>query len=117
MPVSSILSGVAFTVFIAFYLYVIGSFFRITVYPLIDRVTVYTVFEEYITNQYLDYIIIIIATASWFLFSINNRAIRYYFSIAYGTGIILALISPDNIVFDIITLLSLPSIISVMLYY
>ncbi len=118
MPISSILSGVAFTVSVFFYLYIIGSFFRISVYPLIDRVTVYTVFQEYIINQHLDYIIVILATASWFLLSVNNRAIRYYFSIAYGgTGIILALISPDNIIFDIITLLSLPLIIGVTLYY
>lgn len=117
MPVSSILSGVAFTIYISFYLYFVGSFFRITIYPLINRTIVYTVFEEHIINQHLDYIIIIIATASWFLLSVNNRAIRYYFSIAYGAGITLALISPDAIVFDIITLLSLPLISSFMLYY
>jgi hypothetical protein len=46
MPVCSILSGVAFTACIFFYLYVIGSFFRIAIYPLINRVTVYTVFQE-----------------------------------------------------------------------
>jgi hypothetical protein len=116
-PISSILSGVAFTVCIFFYLYTAGSFFGVTVYPLIDRVTVYATFQEYIINQHLDYIVVILATASWFLLSTNNRAIRYYFSIPYaGTGIILALISPDNIVFDIIALLSLPLIIGVMLY-
>jgi hypothetical protein len=118
MPVSSILSGVAFTACIFFYLYVIGSFFRIAIYPLINRVTVYTVFQEYIINQHLDYIIVILATASWFFLSVKNRHIRYYFSIAYaGTGITLALFSPDNLIFDIIALLSLPLIISVMLYY
>jgi hypothetical protein len=118
MPVSSISSGVAFTACIFFYLYTIGSFFRIPIYPLIDRVTVYALFQEYIINQHLDYIIVILATASWFLLSIKNRPIRYYFSIAYaGTGITLALFSPDNIIFDIIALLSLPLIISVMLYY
>lgn len=117
MPISSILSGVAFTVCIFFYLYVIGSFFRIPIYPLIDRVTVYTVFQEYIINQHLDYLVVILATASWFFLSTNNRAIRYYFSIAYGgAGIVLALISPDNIVFDIIALVSLPLIIGVILY-
>jgi hypothetical protein len=118
MPVSSILSGVAFTACIFFYLYVIGSFFRIAIYPLINRVTVYTVFQEYIINQHLDYIIVILATASWFFLSVKNRHIRYYFSIAYaGTGITLAVFSPDNLIFDIIALLSLPLIISVMLYY
>src|SRR5215207_4106400 len=117
MPVSSILSGATFSVCIFFYLYTIGSFFRITVYPLIDRVTVYAVFQEYIINQHLDYIVVILATASWFLLSVKDRAIRYCFSIAYaGTGIVLALVSPDNIIFDIIALLSLPLIICATLY-
>jgi hypothetical protein len=118
MPISSILSSAAFTVCLFFYLYIIGSFFRITVYPLINRVTFHTVFEEHIVNEQLDYIIAIVATTLWFLLSVNNRAIRYCFSIAYGgTGIILAIISRDYIIFDIVSLLSLPLIISVTLYY
>jgi hypothetical protein len=120
MPISSILSGVAFTVCIFFYLYIIGSFFRIVVYPHIDRVVHLEYFQEYIINQQLDYIIVILATASWFLLSVNsnNKAVRYYFSIAYGgIGILLALISPDNIAFDILALLSLPLILGVMILY
>src|SRR5829696_9244350 len=120
MPVSSILSGVAFTVCIFFYLYIIGSFFRIVVYPHIDRIVRPENFQEFVINQQLDYIIVIIATASWFLLSVNsnNKAVRYYFSITYGgIGILLALISPDNIAFDIIALLSLPLILGVMIYY
>src|SRR5215216_3301420 len=118
MPISSIIASVSFVVCLFFYLYVVGSFFRVPIYPLIDRVTVYTVFQQYIINQHLDSIIVILAAASWFFLSLGNRVIRYYFSIAYGgTGIILALISPHNIVFGIIALLSLPLIIAVMLYY
>src|SRR5215216_2824564 len=118
VPVSSILSGVAFTIWIFFYLYTLGSFFRVAVYPLIDRVTVYAVFNQYIINEHLDYIIVILTAASWLLFSVKNRTIRYYFSLAYGiSGILLALISPDNIIFDILALLSLPLIIIVILFY
>src|ERR671919_2168574 len=118
MPVSSIISSVSFVVCLFFYLYIIGSFFRITVYPLIDRVTVNTLFQEHVINQYVDNIIVIVTATLWFLFSINNRAIRYSLCIAYGgIGTVLALISPDNIIFDIITLLSIPLIIGVSLYY
>src|ERR671918_566571 len=118
MPVSSIISSVSFVVCLFFYLYIIGSFFRITVYPLIDRVTVNTLFQEHVINQYVDNIMVIVTATLWFLFSINNRAIRYSLSIAYGgIGTVLALISPDNIIFDIVTLLSIPLIIGVSLYY
>ena len=118
MPLSSIISSVSFVVCLFFYLYIIGSFFKITVYPLIDRVTVYTLFQEHVINEYIDNIIAIVAATLWFLFSINNKAIRYSLSIAYGgTGTILAVISPDNVIFDVIALLSIPSIIGVSLYY
>src|SRR5215217_1576603 len=118
LPISSILSGIAFSVSIFFYAYTVGSFFRILVYPLIDRATVYTAFQEYVISQHLDYIIVVLAAASWLFLSVKNRAIRYYFSLAYGiSGILLALISPDNIIFDILALLSLPLIIIVILFY
>ena len=74
------------------------------IYPLIDRVTFSVVFQEHVINEYLDNVIVIAPTTSWFLLSINNRAIRYSLSIVYGTsGIVCATISPDNIMFDIIS--------------
>jgi hypothetical protein len=118
MPVTSILSSISFAVCLFFYLYVIGSFFKITVYPLIDRVTFYTFFQEHIINQYFDNIIAIVATTLWLLFSINSRPFRYYFSIIYGgVGIIVSIISLNHIIIDIITLLSFPLVISVGLYH
>ena len=117
MPISSIISSVSFVVCLFFYLYIIGSFFKIAVYPLIDRVTVYTLFQGHVVNEYVDNIIAIVAATLWFLFSINNKAIRYSLSLAYGgTGTILAVISPENIIFDIVALMSMPSIIGVSLY-
>jgi hypothetical protein len=118
MPISLILSGLAFTVYLFFYLHIIGSFFRITVFPLIDRVIVHTLFQDHVINEYIDNIIAIAAATLWLLFSINNNAVRYTLSIAYGgTGIILAVVSADNIIFDVFTLLSLPLIASVALYF
>ena len=118
LPIYSILSSVSFVACLFFYLYIIGSFFNHTVYPLIDRVTFYVFFQEHIVNEYVDNIIAIVAATLWFLFSLNKRAIRYSLSIAYGgAGTLLAVISPNNISFYVITLLSLPLIISVSLYY
>jgi hypothetical protein len=118
MPISSIISSVSFIVCLFFYLYIIGSFFKVTVYPLIDRVVTYISFQGHVINEYVDNITAIVAAILWLLFSLNNRTIRYSLSIAYGgIGIILAVVSPDNIVFDIIALLSMPLIIGVSLYY
>lgn len=117
MPISSILSSVAFTTCLFFYLYIVGSFFSITVYPLTDRVTSHISFQKHVINEYGDYIIAIAAATFWFLFSLNNNAMRYFFSIGYGgIGAIFAVVSPDNPIFDVVTLLSLPLIIVVSLY-
>ncbi|MGH9927528.1 MAG: hypothetical protein ACRD5B_19365 [Nitrososphaeraceae archaeon] len=70
MPISAILSGIAFVIYLFFYLYVIGSFFKITIYPLMNRVTSETIFKEHVINEYLDNIIVIAAATSWFLLSI-----------------------------------------------
>jgi hypothetical protein len=118
MPISSIISSVSFIVCLFFYLYIIGSFFKVTVHPLIDRVTVHVLFQGHVINEYVDNITVIAAAILWLLFSLNNRAIRYSLCIAYGgIGAILAIISPDNIIFDIIAMLSMPLIIGVSLYY
>ena len=118
MSISLILSSIAFTICIFFYLYIIGSFFEITIYPLVNRVTSNAVFEEHLVNEYLDNVIVIAATTSWFLLSANNRTIRYSISLAYGaTGTLFAVISPDNIIFDVLALLSLPLILGVALYH
>ena len=118
MPLSSKLASVAFAVCLFVYLYVIGSFFKITVYPLINRVIFYVVFQEHVINEHVDYIIAIVATTSWFLFSVRNRAIRYSFSTAYGgIGIVFAIVNPDNIIFHIIALVSLPLVVSFVLYH
>ena len=112
------MSNVALTVCLFFYLYVIGSFFRITVYPLINRVTSFAFFQQHVINEYVDNIVVIVATTFWLFLCIKNRAIRYGFSITYGgAGIIFAIINPSNIIFDIIVLLSFPLIISFMLYH
>jgi hypothetical protein len=117
MPISSIISSVSFIVCLFFYLYIIGSFFKVTVYPLIDKAVVYILFQGHVINEYVDNITAIVAAILWLLFSLNNRTIRYSLSIAYGgIGIILAVVTPDNIIFDIIALLSMPLIIGVSLY-
>lgn len=118
MPISEILSAVAFTTCVFFYLYIIGSFFRVTVYPLVHRVTLHEGFQNYLINGYLDHIVVILAAAFWLLISVKSRTVRYYSSVSYGSfGIIVAFINPENIIFDLVGLLSLPLIICIALYY
>ncbi|MDQ3903237.1 MAG: hypothetical protein M3247_06330 [Thermoproteota archaeon] len=117
MPLCTVLSGITFVLYLFFYTYSTGSFFRITVYPFVNRVTFYSLFQEHIVNGYLDNIVVIIVTSLWFLFSIRNRRIRYYFSAIYGSTGLVAILSANDRILGIIALLSLPLVISVLLYY
>jgi hypothetical protein len=113
-----ILSSVALTICILFYLYVIGSFLEITVYPLINRITSSSVFQENIITNYIDRVVVIAAATSWLSLSISKKSIRYSLSVIYGaSGFILAVVSQGSLIFDIHATLSLPLIISVLLYY
>jgi hypothetical protein len=118
MPVYRILSSIAFTICLLFYLYIIGSFFAISVYPLINRVTFSAIFEDSLLNASADSIVAIVAATSWLLLSVRNQISLRYFSLAYGSiGILLALVMPDSIIFDVIVLLSLPLIAGTALYF
>ena len=113
-----ILSSVALTICILFYLYVLGSFLEITVYPLINRITSYAVFQEDIITNYIDRVVVIAAATSWLSLSISKKSISYSLSIIYGaSGFILAVVSQGSLIFDIHAALSLPLIISVLFYY
>lgn len=115
LPPSLILSSAFFVTCLLFYLYIIGSFFKLSIYPLIDRVTFNAFFEKYIVNEYVDNVILIVATTSWLLLSVRDRAFRYFISLAYGiSGTVLAVIRPDDIIFDLFVLISFPLIIFVV---
>jgi hypothetical protein len=118
MPISQVLSSVALALCIFFYLYVVGSFLEISIYPLTNRVTSYAVFQEHVINEFFDNVVVIVAATSWLLFSVNSKHIRYPISVAYGTfGFILSAIGPYNQIFHIYAILSLPFIISIILYH
>ena len=118
MALSTISSTIVLVICLFFYLYVIGSFFNITIYPLLNRVTSHVAFQEYVISENLDNIVVIVTTISWFLLSIKNRAIRYSLPAAYGVStMIFAIIIRHSIIFDILVMLSLPLIIGLALYH
>jgi len=118
MPASIILSALAFTIFILFYLYALGSFYGIHIFPFINRVTSIEAFEAHILNEYLDNVVVIVTTIAFFWFSVNNKILRNSICIAYGIACsISAIIGAYSAIFSITSLLSLPIIIGITLYH
>lgn len=110
---SFVLSLVSF-----FYIYTIGSYFKVSVYILQNRVTYYTFFEENIIGRDIDYAIIISGTILWFLLSLKGR-MRFVATAIYGTFTIVALMLFTKSEFsrDIPALISIPVIVFFLIYY
>jgi hypothetical protein len=109
---SSVLSLVSF-----FYIYTIGSYFKVSVYILQNRVTYNTFFGEHIISRDIDYTIIISGTILWLLLSLEGRT-RYVVTAAYGilTVAALVLFAKTGFARDIPALISIPMIAFFLIY-
>ncbi len=111
----SIISSAALVLTSFFYIYTIGTFFKVNIYILQNRVTYDTFFNFYIINKYTDYIIIISGLILWLVLSIRGRA-RLVAPLIYGGITIVAAIASLDVVVDIAALISIPVIFSFLVY-
>jgi hypothetical protein len=117
----SIIASATFLLIFFFYIFTVGSYLHLRIYPFNDRVTsIRSYFESYVINQYLDHLIIISATVLWLTISIRDKNLRFIALASYAglipilTAITTAL-NPDMII-GITALSAAPVIISLLLY-
>src|SRR6187551_2752683 len=70
--VSSIISSATLALVTFFYMYTVGSFFRINIYILQNRVSYNTYFDFFIINRYIDHIIIATGIILWAISSLQG---------------------------------------------
>lgn len=111
----SILFSSALVFLLVFYAYSTGVFFRVNVYPLRDRITYYGNFDLYITNQYVDHIIV--GATSLLLFSamISHTKIRLASVLLFGSPFLTGIILGNETLVSIMVLLSVPAIFSIII--
>jgi hypothetical protein len=107
---SAILSFISF-----FYLFTLGSFFKVNLYSLENRVTYSTFFDVYIINKYFDQIIIASGTILWLALSTRGKA-RYVIPAIYGGTTIAAISAGLDMLLEILVLMAFPIILSVLIY-
>jgi hypothetical protein len=107
---SAILALISF-----FYIYTVGSYFKVNIYILQNRVTYYQFFDMYIFGRYIDHIIITCGIILWFVLFIRGKA-RFAASIIYGGLTLIALLANLSALLDIIAVMSIPIIISFLIY-
>lgn len=113
-----ILSSFVLSLVSFFYIYTIGSYFKVSVYILQNRVTYNTFFGEHIISRDIDYTIIISGTILWLLLSLRGRT-RYVVTAAYGIVTVAALVlfAKTGFARDIPALISIPVIGFFLIYY
>jgi hypothetical protein len=113
---SIIISALLASTFL-FYIYTFGSYFRIPVYVIQNRLTYTKIFADtYIVNRNADHLLIALATVVWLVLSIRGGKTRFVISGVYGSIAIGAALSRQANVLDITALLSIPIVVSLLIY-
>jgi hypothetical protein len=123
--VASIARSLVLLVILFFYIYTIASHFQLQIYPFEDRaISLNSFFLAYIVTEYLDHLIVTIATIVWLSLSSAEKKIKILTFLAYAViciaGAILeigrgATIS-INILLKITAVTAVPVIISLLIY-
>ena len=114
-PPTLIISSAVFVLVLFFYIFSVGSYFHVHVAPLENRVNYHELFAAHIINEFVDHIIIAYGMVLWLGFSLKGKA-RIISSGIYGTITSIAILASLQTLFDIIMLLSIPILVSFLIY-
>lgn len=112
----SVISTASLAVLCLFYVYTIGTYFQVRIYPLVDRVTYYSPFNFFIVNEYVDHVIIGGLFFLWVIFSLQKSKVGYGLASAFVVFFMISAILNNDSLLDAIALASLPSAISILIY-
>jgi len=98
-----------------FFIFWIGSYFQVDIFPLENRATIYTTFHIYIFDKYVDTIIISLLTTLWLCLSIRGMK-RIVSAIIYGSLTAVALFTNLNPLLDASVFVSISLIASFFIY-
>ena len=113
--IQSIMSSAILALVSFFYIYTAGSFFRINIHILQNRISYNTYFDFFIINRHTDHIIIATGIILWSLLSLRGKA-RIIITTIYGVATLLAVMSGNAILLDIIAIMAIPIVIGTLIY-
>src|SRR5436309_5910791 len=112
---SLIISSSVFVLILFFYIFTVGSYFHVSVSPLENRVNYHEPSPTYIINEFVDHIIIGYGLVLWLGLSLKGKA-RIVSSGIYGTITSISVLAGLQTLFDVVTLLSIPILVSFLIY-
>jgi len=112
---SLIISSILLILISFFYVFSIGSFFEVGIYPFEDGSTMYQSFQTFVFDQFIDSLIISIFTMVWFATAVFGKA-KILSLIIYAAITLVAFATNISTLVDFTTLISIPAIVSILIY-
>ena len=104
---SVVISCAAFALILFFYVFTVGSYFQVSVSPLVNRVNYHELFTAYIINEFVDQLVIVYGTVLWLGLSLRGKA-RIVSSATYGAITSIAVLASLQTLFEAVTLYPFP---------
>jgi len=112
----NILSLISIFVVSYFFIFWVGSYFQVDIFPLENRFTNYTTFNAYIFDKYVDSVIITLLTTLWLCLSLREKT-RIVSAAIYGSLTSIALLTNFSELLEASVLVSIPLIASLFAYH
>jgi len=112
---SLIISSILLTLISFFFVFSAGTFFEIGIFPLEDGFTILKLFDTFVFDQFIDTLLISIFTIVWLATALFGKA-KTLSIIIYGTITLAAFATNMSALLDFTVLISLPVIISILIY-
>jgi hypothetical protein len=106
IAISAILALTSF-----FYLYTIGSYFKIGTSVLHDFYNYIGFFHSYVIGKYIDHIIIALGVSTWFALAIKKRIARIVITLIYVGLTAIAVLTRLDTILDILAILSISLVV------
>jgi hypothetical protein len=112
----SIITSVILAVTFFFYIFTVGSYFKVSIHILQNRV-IYDIFFSniYIINKYADHLIIASGIILWLFVSVKGKW-RFPVSATYAAATIIGISASSGVFLDVAALTSFPIAISFLVY-
>ena len=111
-----VLASISLFIISFFFIFWIGSYFEVDIFPLENRFTILTTFQTYIFDKFVDTIIITLLTTLWICLSIRGKP-RIVSAILYGSITALAIFTNSSWLLNASALVSVPLIVSFFVYH
>jgi len=112
--ITSVATSATLALISFFYIYTLGTYFKIGTSVLDDFYNYIGFFQLYVVSNYIDHIIIALGISVWFALAIKKRSVRFIITIIYGGLTIIAVLTKLDIILVVLALLSIPLLILIL---